>query len=65
MESGKKSSKEIQPDIDRPEIVWSTLDDKGFEIPYGVHPDETSTGLSRVEGLTEENEAENMRRQFA
>ena len=45
MESGKKSRKEIQPDIDRPEIVWSTLDDKGFEIPYGVHPDQKGKNL--------------------
>ena len=48
IESGKKSRKEIQPGIDRPEIVWSTLDDKEFEIPYGVHPDQTSTGLSQL-----------------
>ena len=43
--SGKKSSKEIEPDIERDEIVWATPDNKGFEIPYGVHPDQKGKSL--------------------
>ena len=43
--SGKKSSKEIEPDIERDGIVWATPDNKGFEIPYGVHPDQKGKSL--------------------
>ena len=43
--SGKKSSKEIEPDIERDGIVWATPDNKGFEIPYGVHPDQKGKRL--------------------
>ena len=45
--SGKKSAKEIQPELPRDQVVWSTPGDKGMEIPYGVHPDETSTRIPR------------------
>jgi len=45
--SGKKSSQEIKLNASRDQIVWSTPDNKGLEIPYGVHPDETSTRIPR------------------
>ncbi len=44
-QSCAKKYKMIDPTINRDEIVWSTLENTGFEIPYGIHPDEKAKSL--------------------